>query len=110
MAAAGQTPICRWQNQEALSAYRYNGCIVQTREPDEAIAKLAEGYLTDQELLGDEASRLALAHRRKDVHAINQTICQMKKAAGELSHEALLYTSHGPRSFAVADRIVFHKE
>ncbi|EFO34231.1 TraA [Roseibium sp. TrichSKD4] len=97
------------KNKEALSAYRENGCIIQTREPNEAIAKLAEGYLTDQELYGDEASRLALAHRRKDVHAINQTIRQMKKAAGELSHEALLYTSHGPRAFAVTDRIVLTK-
>ncbi|MGS4884963.1 AAA family ATPase [Roseibium sp. MB-4] len=97
------------KNKEALSAYRENGCIIQTRESDDAIAKLAEGYLTDQELYGDEASRLALAHRRKDVHAINQTIRHMKKAAGEFSHEALLHTSHGPRAFAVTDRIVFTK-
>ena len=63
--------------------------------------------MADLELHGAEASRLALTHRRKDVHAINQTIRQMRKLSGDLAHEMLFLTKHGPRAFAVSDRIVF---
>ena len=95
------------KNKEAISAYRKQDCVIETRCTDDAICKLAEDYLSDLELHGTDASRLALAHRRKDVHAINQTIRQMRKASGDLSHELLFATNHGPRAFAVSDRIVF---
>ncbi len=63
--------------------------------------------MCDLELRGETASRLALAHRRKDVHLINQSIRTARKSAGDLQEEELFQTVHGPRAFAAGDRIVF---
>lgn len=63
--------------------------------------------MTDMELHGSNVSRLALTHRRKDVHAINQAIRSLRKSGGNLAVETLLQTDHGPRAFAVGDRVIF---
>ena len=52
-------------------------------------------------------TRLALAHRRKDVFAINQGIRSGLVASGSLEGEHLHETDHGPRAFAKDDRILF---
>lgn len=67
----------------------------------EAIAKLAQDYVTDLELHGADVSKLALTHRRKDVHAVNQAIRSLRKSGGDLAVETLFQTDHGPRAFAV---------
>jgi len=59
------------------------------------------------ELNNSDVSRLALTHRRKDVHAINQAIRSLRKSGGDLAVETLFQTDHGPRTFAAGDRIVF---
>jgi len=59
------------------------------------------------ELNGSDMSRLALTHRRKDVHAINQAIRSLRKSGGDLAVETLFQTDHGPRAFAKGDLIVF---
>ncbi|MBG6166888.1 ATP-dependent exoDNAse (exonuclease V) alpha subunit [Labrenzia sp. EL_195] len=63
--------------------------------------------MVDLETRGVEASRLALAHRRKDAHAINQAIRSARKIAGDLEGEVLFKTRHGQRAFASGDRVVF---
>ena len=63
--------------------------------------------MVDLELNGANTSRLALAHRRKDVHVINQAIRQARKSSGDLTEETLIQTDHGKRAFAEGDRIVF---
>ena len=55
----------------------------------------------------DQTSRLALAHRRVDVKAINSTIREMRKAHGELENGHAYTTANGQREFAPGDRIVF---
>lgn len=65
--------------------------------------------MVDLESRGADASRLALTYRRKDVHAINQAIRMARKSGGELKNEQLFKTKHGPRAFAVTDRILFTK-
>ena len=62
--------------------------------------------MQDLERRGPEGSRLALAHRRKDVHLINQTIRAIQRSAGELADERLFQTDHGPRAFAAGERIL----
>ena len=54
-------------------------------------------------------SSLVLAHRRKDVHAINQTIRSAIKSSGELTEEILLTTDHGKPAFDKGDPILFTK-
>ncbi len=41
------------------------------------------------------------------MHAINQAIRSLRKSGGDLTVETLFQTDHGPRAFAVGDRIVF---
>ena len=97
--------------EEALKTYDVHDKVIKTRDTSEAILRLVEGYMIDLELNGNAASRIALAHRRKDVHAINQAIRSQRKTAGNLSDadETLIQTDHGKRAFAKEDRIVFTK-
>lgn len=93
----------------ALKAYEDHGAIEASSNSNLAISKLVQDYMIDLELRGADASRLALAYRRKDVHAINQGIRMARKSGGELQGEKLFRTRHGPRAFASGDRIIFTK-
>ena len=96
---------------EALKAYELHDKVVATRDTSAAILRLVEDYMVDLELNENRTSRIALAHRRKDVHAINQAIRIQRKVAGDLQKvdEILIQTDHGKRAFAKGDRIVFTK-
>ncbi|MEL7167485.1 MAG: hypothetical protein AAGL96_18635 [Pseudomonadota bacterium] len=52
-------------------------------------------------------SRLALAHRRKDVHALNQAIRSALRDENQAKEDVLLQTETGKRAFGKGDRIVF---
>lgn len=106
--------LAEQRTEQALATYEAHGKVIETKDTSEAIMHLVEDYMIDLEL--DDinktaSSRLALAHRRKDVHAINQAIRIQRKAAGDLQEadEALIQTEHGKRTFAKGDRIVFTK-
>lgn len=103
--------LAEQRTEEALKAYDVRDKIIKTQDTSEAILKLVEDYMVDLELNGNTASRIALAHRRKDVHAINQVIRMQRKAAGDLNEvdEVLIQTDHGKRAFVKGDRIVFTK-
>ncbi|HCP81809.1 MAG TPA: conjugal transfer protein TraA [Octadecabacter sp.] len=92
---------------DAIDTYRQQGFVSTAIDMPEAIAKLAQDYVTDMELNGLDVSRLALTHRRKDVHAINQAIRSLRKSGDNLAVETLFQTEHGPRAFAVGDRVIF---
>jgi len=92
---------------DAIDTYRQQGFVSTAIDTPEAITKLAQDYVADIELNGSDVSRLALTHRRKDVHAINQAIRSLRKSGGDLSVETLFQTDHGPRAFATGDRIIF---
>ncbi|WP_299628104.1 hypothetical protein [uncultured Tateyamaria sp.] len=53
-------------------------------------------------------TRLAFAHRRKDVHALNQSI-RASLRDENAPPEILFQTDTGPRAMAAGDRIVFGK-
>jgi len=57
--------------------------------------------------LNTNATRLAFAHRRKDVFALNQAIRGALRISGYSQDETLFQTDTGPRAFAVGDRLVF---
>ena len=99
--------LAEGQCADAIETYRQQGFVSTAIDTPEAIAKLAQDYVTDMELHGSNVSRLALTHRRKDVHAINQAIRSLRKSGGDLAVETLFQTDHGPRAFAKDDRIIF---
>ncbi len=99
--------LARGRIEEAIKAYDDHGAIEFAQTTDDAIAALAEDYMVDYELNGESKSRIALAHRRKDVHAINEVIRAARKSAGELADEIIYQTDTGPRAFATGDRLLF---
>jgi Ti-type conjugative transfer relaxase TraA len=100
---------------EGLSAYADRGHVLFVGDRNEARATLVRDYLADRETRAS-GSRIALAHRRVDVAAINAEIRaglqeQGKLARGEedqgsLGREVAYLTSQGRRRFAPGDRIV----
>lgn len=92
---------------EAVSAYADHGALRPATTRDEAIEALAETYAMDAAAKGADTTRLALAHRRRDVHALNQAIREALRPADQPRAEVLLHTETGPRAFAPGDRLVF---
>ncbi len=94
---------------KAMQAYADEGAVINEPNRDHAIAALVDDYLKDIEADKATTSRLALAHRRKDVHAINQAIKAGLRERQGAKAETLIKTDHGPRAFAQDDRILFTK-
>lgn len=100
---------------DGLSAYADRGHVRFAEDREEARAALVRDYLADRETRASGA-RIALAHRRVDVAAINADIRaglqeQGKLARGEedqgsLGREVTYLTIRGQRRFAPGDRIV----
>jgi hypothetical protein len=91
----------------ALRNYSDNGAVHEAESRDHAITNLVDDYIADWKTHGNNRTRLALAHRRKDVHAINQTIRASMREQGHVTEETLFETEHGPRAFAAGDRLLF---
>jgi len=92
---------------QALQRYADHGAVHESPDRNHAIAALVKDYIDDWHRHRSNSSRLALAHRRVDVHAINQAIKSAVATQGEATHEALFDTDHGPRAFSPGDRILF---
>lgn len=110
---------------EGLSAYADRGQVHFADYRDQARDALVRDYLADREAR-PEGSRIALAHRRVDVRAINDAIRSELQARGVLAkgdaeqggrdgqaqeahktdREILYQTNDGRRGFAPGDRIV----
>ena len=95
------------RTKEAIQAYADHGAVYEAESQDEAITALVEDYMCDLESNRQASTRLALAHRRADVHKINQAIRSVRQVSGDLNNEQLFKTRTGPRAFAAGDRIVF---
>ncbi|MGI2036310.1 Ti-type conjugative transfer relaxase TraA [Rhizobium panacihumi] len=96
---------------DALAAYRENGNIHFAEGREAARAAVVENYLADQRQHPD-GSRVAMAHRRVDVRAINDGIRSELQNRGELAKgeeagELSYQTNDGERRFAPGDRLVF---
>lgn len=97
--------LAKGRTSEVLQSYASHGAVRDTRDRDHAIAALVDDYVADWHKNGDASSRLALAHRRVDVHAINQGIKAAR--ANDDQPQTFFETDHGPRAFAEGDRILF---
>ncbi|NSZ15595.1 Ti-type conjugative transfer relaxase TraA [Agrobacterium vitis] len=107
---------------EGLAAYRERGDIRLSETKDEARGEIVRDYLADRDERPD-GTRVAMAHRRADVRAINDEIRSALQERGELARtevpgeaaeqreglgRALTFqTNDGKREFAPGDRIVF---
>jgi len=98
--------LAEQRTENAINAYEVNGNVKECRDNSEAITSLVKDYMVDLSLSDKDASRLALAYRRKDVFAINQAIRFARQSEGELPVETLLQTKHGKRAFSPSDRIL----
>lgn len=92
---------------DAMQTYADRGSVRDELQREHAIAALVEDYLADWVENGEASSRLALAHRRIDVHTINQAIKTALREHEGAKPETLFGTDHGPRAFAEGDRILF---
>jgi Ti-type conjugative transfer relaxase TraA len=100
---------------EGLAAYADRGAVKFSQTRDETRASLVRDYLSAWEGRSSE-SRIALAHRRADVRAINADIrtslqdrsrlARGEHEQGALGREVAYQTNDGKRSFAPGDRIV----
>jgi len=97
------------KGDEALRHYHERGFIKSASTRERSIASLVKDYMEDVMQCGIEGSRIALAHRRKDVHLINQSIRSAYGETGLLGESTKVKTDHGPREFASGDRIVLTK-
>lgn len=96
---------------EALAAYAARGAVRLEATGEGARGALVGDYLVDLDAR-PEGTRVAMAHRRVDVRAINTEIRSALQergvlARGEGAGERVFETNDGKRSFAPADRIVF---
>lgn len=96
---------------EALQVYEANGAIHYTAGHDDARAAVVRDYLADREARPND-TRVAMAHRRDDVRAINDDIRSTLQAAGQLAAspaagERTFQTNDGSRKFSAGDRVVF---
>jgi Ti-type conjugative transfer relaxase TraA len=102
---------------EGLAAYREQGDVRFAETRDGARAEIVRDYLADREARPD-GSRVAMAHRRADVRALNADIRSALQDRGDLPRsqglgqgenagEVEFQTNDGKRRFAVGDRIVF---
>jgi hypothetical protein len=96
---------------EGLAAYHEHGNISFAETGEDARGQIVRDYLADREQR-PEGTRVAMAHRRADVRAINDEIRTALQERGELARGedagALAFqTNNGKRDFAPGDRIVF---
>ncbi|WP_322407710.1 AAA family ATPase, partial [Rhizobium ruizarguesonis] len=101
---------------DGLSAYAAHGNIQLKANRDDVLKAIIADYVADRSAHPDD-TRIAMAHRRDDVRAINAGIRAALQECGELAKasnpsgdkgEELSYqTNNGKRSFARGDRIVF---
>ncbi|NTE84654.1 Ti-type conjugative transfer relaxase TraA [Agrobacterium tumefaciens] len=114
---------------EGLTAYRDHGDIHFAEGRDAAMAKIVRDYVADSEKRAD-GTRVAMAHRRADVRALNAAIRfelqnrqRLERSHGlsaganrgdgedrgksEDGGELTFQTNNGKRAFAAGDRIIF---
>ena len=102
---------------EGLAAYRDHGNISFAETGEDARGQIVRDYLADRDERPD-GTRVAMAHRRADVRAINDAIraelqdrsrglSEGEQAGGGLGEGLTFQTNDGKREFAPGDRIVF---
>ena len=108
--------FARHRTAEGLAAYAGRGAVTFAETREGARGEIVRDYMRDLEER-PEGSRVAMAHRRIDVRALNEDIRAARQERGELARgaqgpgaaegERTFQTNDGGRAFAAGDRIVF---
>lgn len=103
--------FARHRTAAGLAAYAERGAVAFSDTRDGAREAIVRDYMADS-AQRPEGSRVAMAHRRVDVRALNAAIREARQDRGELGRgkdagERLYQTNDGARAFAAGDRIVF---
>ncbi|MGH1353577.1 MAG: AAA family ATPase [Thalassovita sp.] len=95
---------------KALRHYADHNAVSESTNRDDNIERPVQAYRMNVAVNGDDTSRLAFAHKRKDVFALNQAIrTALREDDDAPALEQLYKTDTGPRAFAAGDRFVFGK-
>ena len=105
---AASVDFGRHRTAQGLAAYEARGAIRMADTTEMARAAILREVLADRDLRPG-GSRLVLAHRRVDVHALNQAIREARQERGELVGQLDYQTSEGKRAFAAGDRLLFRQ-
>jgi len=92
---------------QAVASYDAYGVVRKCKHSDDALASLVDDYMADVAENGSTTSRLAFAHRRKDVHALNQAVRGAMQNVGHIDQETMYLTNTGYRAFGSGERLVF---
>ncbi len=92
----------------ALQMYESLGVMRKHKSVEGAYRAAAQGWVGARQQ-NPKQTCLLLAHRKKDVEALNREARAIREEAGELGHGCKLLTDAGPRVFAKGDRVVFSK-
>lgn len=92
---------------KGIARYDEQGAVSKHQTQDDAIEALAERYAIDILSDADIGSRIALAHKRLDVHKLNQAIRTALRPEYTSAEDVLLQTDTGKHAFGPGDRIVF---
>jgi len=114
---AASVALATNRTAEGLAAYAERGYVRMLETKDEARGFIVDDYMADCAAHPD-GTRVALAHRRADVHALNEAIRSRLQEKGHLARgivpsdgsdadEIIYQTNDGKRAFAPGDRIVF---
>ncbi len=108
--------FARHRTGQGLAAYADRGGVSFSEDREGARGAIVRDYMADLERR-PEGSRVAMAHRRVDVRALNEDIRTARQERGDLARgeeghgplgrERTFRTNDGERSFAAGDRVVF---
>ena len=108
---AASMDFAQHKTAEGLAAYAKRGAVIFAETREGARGEVVRDYMSDL-AARPEGSRVAMAHRRVDVRALNADIRTARQERGDLARgeaegERTFQTNDGKRSFAAGDRIVF---
>jgi Ti-type conjugative transfer relaxase TraA len=91
---------------EAIQAYGEHNNVHAAASRADAREALADRW--DRDRLADpDMSRIILTHTRDEVQALNETVRDRLRTAGQLGEDVAIATARGSRDFAPGDRIMF---
>lgn len=92
----------------ALDRYHEAGAIRAAETDALARAAIVRAWLRDHHERPED-SQLILAHENKDVRAINESVREQLRAAGQIGSEVELDATEGLRAFGAGDRLLFRR-
>ena len=101
--------LAKGHTERAIESYDNKNRVIRKTSVERAMSDLVDDYIKHVKKYGLSQSRIALAHKRKDVYLLNQYIRAALQISRKQNDEFRFETNHGPRLFSDGDKIVFTK-